>query len=726
MKSRFEKLLIGLVVISLLAAGFLMIQRIDVESNHDQVEIIVDFFEVNELARQSEHSTGWWLTLFRELGATHVVLEEESIGLMRQALKPIRVEVGQDLLKEWQWELRTPSVLPDYHETVGIREYDVIIMVEDPALYQQIASGVQSRYDAGRYTLQQGSDGSVVILHGTIEDAVYSPPADLTDFEGENYFRERRLHSSQLSRLGLGFDQDKVNLIQSTGLKVLPRPFSYSDWGGETYLKGYLAEVESLNMVPDILFFGGKQLPGAADTGFSLLKSFMKDNHIKVGLVETSFQREHLDQDGLELLAEELDYHAVRIFNVWPFVQERYQFYHYEGAEEIENTLYRAVTERNIRTIYFKPFKETAAIYVTDPTEYQRIFERFETRIARHNLQLGTASVLESVHPPLWIQLLMIIGISAAGAMFTLKIFPGSVMVGWVLLAGISLPLISLMLIRPAWGEKIGALAAAIIFPSLAMWFFCSRTWSWMKSGKRLTLTESLWKGIGLMLTVSSISLMGALLVAALLSDVKYLLEMDIYRGVKISQLIPMISFGLVFMHYFGYQRNENDLEHPGIRPSEIKGILLEDIKILYVAAAGFLLAAGYVYLARTGHEGGLQPSEIEMIIRNILEESLLVRPRTKEFTVAFPALMLGAYVASLRWKSLIFLSGLAAVIGQTSIINTFSHLRTPVIVSLIRTAYSLGASIIFAAVYLLLLMTIVKVIESWGRKMWQMMEKAE
>jgi NAD/NADP transhydrogenase beta subunit len=129
--------------------------------------------------------------------------------------------------------------------------------------------------------------------------------------------------------------------------------------------------------------------------------------------------------------------------------------------------------------------------------------------------------------------------------------------------------------------------------------------------------------------------------------------------------------------------------------------------------------------MARTGHEGTLQPMEIEMIIRNILEEKLLVRPRTKEFTVAFPALVLVAYLASLRFKSLVFISGLAAVIGQTSIVNTFSHLRTPVVVSIIRTLSSLAAGIGFAMVYLFLLMWLVAMLERWGIRVWQKLEKS-
>jgi hypothetical protein len=725
MKKTMDKILIAMIIISILAGSIALIQRINAESSNDHVELFIDYFEVNELARQSDHDVQWWLAAFRELGATHVVLQEETFGLLRQAKQPMRVEVGQDILKEWNWQEFVPPVLVRYHETVGIEDYDTIVMTEEDDLYAQIAAGIRSRYEEDRYTLQNDDEGSIIILHGTLEDSVYHPPADLIDFEGNNYFRELRLHSSQLSRVGLGFDQEKIDVIQAAGLRVMPRPTSYSDWGGETYLRAYLDDIIRMDMIPHILFTGGKQLPGYEDDSLYLLQEFMQEHGVKIGLMETAFQREHIDQDGLDELTVQLDYMAVRVFNVWPFVQERYQFYNYEGAEEIENTLYRAVTERNIRMIYFKPFKESQTVYVTDFEEYERIFQRFEERIAKHGLQLGSASTLPPNQPGIFLQMLMVIGISAAGILFVKKLLPIPSVWLWALMAALTFPQLALFMIRPGLAEKLAALAAAIIYPSLAMWLFCRHTWVWMTNHERFTYFQAFKCGLILLLKVSLISFIGAIMVAAMLSDVRYLLEIDIFRGVKISQLIPMVSYGFAFLYFFGYLRPHEKLHNPGIRPNELKSLLMEDIKLLYLMVFGFLLVAGYIYLARTGHEGNLQPMEIEMVIRNFLEETLLVRPRTKEFTVAFPALFLGAYLASLRFKSLIFLSGLAAVIGQTSIVNTFSHLRTPFIVSVIRTAYSLVAGIGFSAVYLLLLILIVAAIEQWGRKIWMMMEKA-
>ena len=44
-----------------------------------------------------------------------------------------------------------------------------------------------------------------------------------------------------------------------------------------------------------------------------------------------------------------MDYNTVRVFSMWDYVQYRYGYYGYEGTEEIVNTLFRAIVERNIR-----------------------------------------------------------------------------------------------------------------------------------------------------------------------------------------------------------------------------------------------------------------------------------------------------------------------------------------------------------------------------------------
>ena len=100
------------------------------------------------------------------------------------------------------------------------------------------------------------------------------------------------------------------------------------------------------------------------------------------------------------------------------------------------------------------------------------------------------------------------------------------------------------------------------------------------------------------LLIISVISLLGGLFVAAILSHIEYLLEMDIFRGVKIAQLIPIIIYMASYMAYFGYKRDKDDVKEPGLRLSDIKRLLLEDIKIVYYNISNYFRDR-YVYIAR-------------------------------------------------------------------------------------------------------------------------------
>jgi hypothetical protein len=64
---------------------------------------------------------------------------------------------------------------------------------------------------------------------------------------------------------------------------------------------------------------------------------------------------------------------------------------------------------------------------------------------------------------------------------------------------------------------------------------------------------------------------------------------------------------------------------------------------------------------------------------RQWLENVLVIRPRTKEFLFGQPLLLIGLYTRR-HWIILL------GMVGQVSIINTFFHVHTPLIMSLMRT----------------------------------------
>ncbi len=698
-----NRVLAILVLIGVLASLVLSINRIKIEAENKVVDITLDFNEMVKLSEQSEEDLSWWFRKFKEWGASSVTLNEETFEGMIEESKPIKVKVLGNVLKDINWKEEYPQELVDYLEENKIDKYDIIGITNSEALYKFIEKGLKERYSENKYKIFKTEKQFVFLLDGTEKDVLYSKGVILVDNNNKAYSEKKELESSKLMRLGLGYDEEKVQLIKDSGLEVVLRPYNYNpSWIDEKYLEANFKEYDNYGIDPKYMIFTGEQVLGYPEN-INMVRDFMIENHMKVGLIETGVQRGHIEQKGIDGLVGALDYNAVRLFSMAPYIQERYKFYNYEGAEEIENTLYRAVTERNIRLIYFRPFKQDKNTYVTDYKEYERTFDSFKERIAEHKMVLGEASTMKSNYIGIVYKILMGLGVFGGGmillgAMFTIN----SKLYKLMTILGIPFVII-IPFIVPNFSVKLYSVAAAIIFPSLSMTYLVDEMKSYyLNKDNNGTIIKSIILGIKILLVMVLISSIGALFVASLLSSTDYLLEMDVFRGVKIAQLIPILIYLLIFLGYLGYKSDKS--KDNKISISDVKEILFIDIKLISVIAGAIILAIGYIYIARTGHETNVQPSNFEMIGRNFLELKLIARPRIKEFIFAFPAVIVAAYMMLNRKKLGMFLSGMVIVIGQTSIVNTFSHLRTPMYLSIIRTIYGVLFGTILGIIYIALL----------------------
>jgi len=131
---------------------------------------------------------------------------------------------------------------------------------------------------------------------------------------------------------------------------------------------------------------------------------------------------------------------------------------------------------------------------------------------------------------------------------------------------------------------------------------------------------------------------------------------------------------------------------------------------LLIVTAAAFSF---YYYLSRGGNAGAV--SEIELWFRDLLERLLYVRPRTKEFLIGLPVFVLSIYLTG-RFPKIGHYFFVIGSIGFLSIINTFSHLHTPLYISLIRSVYSLVLGFVIG----LILIKIMKWLERKAKKIWR------
>jgi hypothetical protein len=131
------------------------------------------------------------------------------------------------------------------------------------------------------------------------------------------------------------------------------------------------------------------------------------------------------------------------------------------------------------------------------------------------------------------------------------------------------------------------------------------------------------------------------------------------------------------------------------------------------VAALLLGLAGLALLVLRSGNEGGLGVSSAELQFRSLLDRIFGVRPRTKEVLIGHPLLILGLMRAALGKRAGAWVLLALGVVGQVSLVNTFSHLHTPVLISLARTLHGLW----FGAVIGLSLFLVVEGLEAaWGR----------
>ncbi len=712
-----NKLLVIGIGLVLLVCLIIIAGRLNVEKNNKTYDIVLDFNEVEAMAIQSDQDLGWWLEEFKKMGIHKVGLTEESIvTLMEDTELPVTGVVMDQLMKDANWKANYPSHFVEIIEGLGYDSYDVVFQGEGAAA-TFLKKGISQRIPSDRYILYEEGNKIYGFIHGTADVALYSEKYKLQNSDNTGYQERIDVESSKIMYISLGFLPGKVETIQKAGMEIVPRTMSYNGWNDKQFAKAVVGDYEKYKISPDYIIVGGQAVFGY-DDGLDFAKDYILDNNVTMGLIENTTQLQNIMQYGVEDVAIASGYDAVRIFTVWPYIQNRYQYYGYEGSKEIENTLFRAVVERNIRVIYYKPIFEFKDLhtYVTDPVEYQTMFANLENRLSSHGFEMGTATQMKNYQVNIWLKIIMGIG-SVLGVLLLLKLlFP--IPRKWSFSLGIVgiLGVIGMAMSMPELFELAAAFFAAVVFASIGISVFTAQA-RWAKDN--LAQDEKLPKiiAVSIFALIASvlIALLGGLMTAAPISSVNYMLEIDIFRGVKVAQLLPLGYYILIFLALFGYSEDKNKVGR--LEFFDIKELLNLSIKAWMVLVGLLILGLGAYYILRTGHNSSLEVSGIEMLVRNKLEDFLVARPRTKEFLIAFPSIMMMVYCATRRWKLWTILFGLAGVIGITSVCNTFQHIRTPLYLGLYRTGYGVIFGILIGIAGMLIFEGLHHLYMNWRKK---------
>ena len=357
----------------------------------------------------------------------------------------------------------------------------------------------------------------------------------------------------------------------------------------------------------------------------------------------------------------------------------------------------RAVQERNIRAVYVRlltrPQQEAAGANV-------RYVKAVADAIRKEGYRLGPPAPFSAPEgwPPRWARGLAALGV-IAGAMLALRRFiPLTAawtwlvfIIGLVLGAGVGAK-------RPDMVAPLGGLCAAVAFPTLAAVWVLQRA---RGPGARSPLGHVLRAAVQALLLASVTTLAGALLIIGLYSRAAYLSGVTLFTGVKLSLLLPLaVTFVAVALDLpMRLEPMPRWWARVRLRAEQF---LRQPVTVLVAGVVLGVLGALAFALSRSGNQPALSPSPLELKFRQLLEVVLTIRPRTKEFLLGHPALMLGVALALRGRRNWLPLVAVLAALGQASLLNTYCHFHTPLSVSLLRTFNGLWLGAICGVVAIL------------------------
>lgn len=654
-----RKFLYGLIVISIIFSLFFVKGRVEVENNYKTYEVVASYDDFQTLALERGESVEDYFKSLKRAGFNSVAIVEDTINSMES-------EVTSTISTE-------------------IRGTDLIVK-GSPKEIERIASHINDTLLEPR-NVERISENEIVIAGKATDVVLYRDNAAIY----LDRYAERKTKGSVLEFIGLGFDDEKIETVKTAGLNVILRPiYDNTFQSAEKSMDRFFDSIDKHGLKGSYLIFNGKKSYGAGEDTMDLINRFAEElskRNMFLGLVEATNQRGHLEVQGLNAVASREDVGMVRVFTTWDYIQKEYDYGipNHKNGEEIANVYYRAVSERNVASLFVRPFINNK-VTVSDPSDYERVLSSLEAHLNQRGITNGPIDAMGNWNVKYKMKLPIAVGIVAAGVLLFSTIFaPPAIVEGILFLIGVCLSLLIYGFGKKlSFGDTFFNLLGIIIYPSLALSFVFKKYNDYRSDGIVHRSVNSYLKGMGVLLGALLICFVGALMEVSLLSGTDHLMELVIFRGVKVSQLLPIFISVFIFGAFVGFYR-EKVTGVPKFSLKETANILNKEILLWHgIIAAVALLALGILVL-RSGNTN-VKPPTLELLFRNFMEHAMPVRPRTKAIFIGYPALVTLIYIA-LKKKREVFslILAVAGSIGLSNLVNTFSHIRTPFLISVQR-----------------------------------------
>ena len=496
-------------------------------------------------------------------------------------------------------------------------------------------------------------------------------------FEYQDYMGiATNLQSSERANLGLGFPLLQLQQAAAEGFQIIPRLRNWAPVSGES-----LQEVmRCVSMIPNLagIGFNDQSLPG--DISNPLLLDRYEEAMKPLNKPLISF--EFYDQTGFPSLAARLDNNLIRAHAI-----AENELQKYTDFDDAMDRYSLAATERNIRYIYlrFQGLIDPAAVMESN----MELIKKVREGLTDDGLQVGNPKPIPAFTIPFAPLFLLGAGVIAAGGWLLALVcetFSGKRR--WRVLFIIMMVLVLCawcggLVVMPVLARKLFAMAGAVFFPSLGVVLLLKREYPAQGRAKRL------FRAVIQLLAVSAFSLMGAMIMSALLGEPAFMLKVNGFMGVKVAHIVPLAIVPLILWLH--------EKDWYGL----LSGTVKSSVKLWQLGVCFILVAGVTLYLLRTGNDSPEAVFGIELKARQMLDNLLGVRPRTTEFLIGHPMMLVLLYYG---YRFNMFPVLMLGSMGQISLINTYAHIHTPLMISLQRSGHGLWSGMLIGVITIVIL----------------------
>lgn len=657
---KYNKIFIIMIIVGLISALMIDFQRHQVEERNNTVELAIDYEGLLRLSEMTGTPIDEVFRQAKESGITSLAVYETTFKKLNANGKTTAVS-GSSLLTNYYSGAMVDPEWRALVENGTIKGSMIYITGHDAQTFKEVTEDLYRRL--GHDRVRELTVGGKTVL------------------EVNDYYEE-------FLKANIGMPTDEMKLVNEAGFYVMARPSNYAKCSKDD-VDAVFKRLEGIKV--SNMTFSGKECLGSPDEVNYVVEK-LQERDITLGMIEGVTQLQFYPQNGLLEIAKAMDYKAARLYGIGPDEMAKMQIQ--QAVDRWSNT----DPERNIRIDLLRIFEKPQGNMTLLETN-MKYFSETRDMLERSGYKIGPAGIFEPFYPSSLLRAVVMMGVAAAIVLYLSLIAPSVkekylYMLLAVLVIGMAGPVLM------GHGNKIrviAALASANFFPAIAVIWQLDRIRA-AKADVKASLLKIIPTAMLALFASGIISYAGAAYLSASLADTEYLLEVNIFRGIKLTFVLPLVLVAIAFLQRFDIFDGKMD-DTDGVI-NQLKKILDMPVKIKTLLGLGFVLIAGIVFVARSGHTSGMPVAGAELKFRAFLEHLMWARPRSKELLIGHPGFMLAALAWWRQWPTMIlFVLVIVATIGQGSMVETFAHMRTPIYMSFVRGLGGIGLGAIIGAV---------------------------